>query len=71
MQSDNLTFPSLISELYSENALNDLEKCVVLLQMLTYVGEDLYDNYVENYPGNCSRAKSEQFLKDNDDFIEY
>jgi hypothetical protein len=39
--------------------------------MLTYVGDDLYDIYVDDYPGNCDRAKSEQFLKDNSSFIDY
>ena len=71
MQSDNLSFTSLISGLYEEDALNNLEKCVLLLQMLTYVGEDLYEEYAQNYPASCSREKSEQFLKDNDEFIDY
>ncbi len=71
MKSDNFSFSSLIHDLYKEDALTDLEKCVVLLQMLTYVGDDLYDEYVDEYPGNCSREKSEQFLKDNASFIDY
>ena len=71
MQSDNFSFSSLIHDLYKEDVLTDLEKCVVLLQMLTYVGDDLYDEYVDEYPGNCSREKSEQFLKDNASFIDY
>ena len=44
---------------------------VALLQMLTYVGDDLYDEYINEYPGKCDRAKSEQFLKDNASFIDY
>ena len=71
MQSDNFSFSSLIHDLYKEDVLTDLEKCVVLLQMLTYVGDDLYDEYVDEYPGDCSREKSEQFLKDNASFIDY
>ena len=71
MKSDNFSFSSLINDLYKEDALTDLEKCVVLLQMLTYVGDDLYDEYIDEYPGNCSREKSEQFLKDNASFIDY
>ena len=71
MKSDNFSFSSLIHDLYEEDALTDLEKCVVLLQMLTYVGDDLYDEYVDEYPGDCSREKSEQFLKDNASFIDY
>ena len=63
--------PKIVKDLYKEDALSSLEKCVVLLQVLTYVGEDLYDEYVDEYPGNCSRSQSEQFLKDNSSFIDY
>ena len=71
MHADKFSFNSLIKDLYQENALTNLEKCVVLLQMLTYVGDDLYDEYVDHYPGKCYRAESEQFLKDNASFIDY
>ena len=39
--------------------------------MLTYVGDDLYDTYSDDYQGKCDRAISEQFLKDNSSFIDY
>ena len=71
MQTDEFSFSSLTKDLYHENDLTNLEKCVVLLQMLTYVGDDLYDEYVDYYPGKCDRAESEQFLKDNASFIDY
>jgi para-nitrobenzyl esterase len=71
MDADEFSFSSLTKDLYKENALTNLEKCVVLLQMLTYVGDDLYDEYVYHYPGKCDRAESEQFLKDNASFIDY
>ena len=71
MRSDNFSFSSLITNLYKEDALTELEKCVVLLQMLTYVGDDLYDEYASEYPGRCNREESEKFLIDNSDFIDY
>jgi para-nitrobenzyl esterase len=71
MHTDEFSFSSLIKDLYQENALTSLEKCVVLLQMLTYVGDDLYDEYINEYPGKCDRTESEQFLKDNASFIDY
>ena len=71
MQTDEFSFSSLTKDLYKENALTNLEKCVVLLQMLTYVGDDIYDQYISDYPGKCDRAESEQFLKDNASFIDY
>ena len=71
MQTDSFSFSSLTKDLYQENALTNLEKCVVLLQMLTYVGDDLYNEYVDKFPGKCNRAESEKFIKDNDSFIDY
>ena len=71
MHDDDFSFSSLAKDLYKEDVLTNLEKCVVLLQMLTYVGDDVYDIYVDDYPGKCDRTKSEQFLKDNSSFIDY
>ena len=39
--------------------------------MLTFVGDDLYDDYVNFYPGKCDRKDAENFLKDNASFIDY
>ena len=68
MSYDSNTFESLMDELYLDTRLNDLEKCVVLLQMLTYVGNDLYDEKSQRYKGQCDRKVSEQFLIDNFSF---
>ncbi len=71
MSSDNASFETLAKNLYKETNVNDLEKCVVLLQMFTFVGIDLYDKNIKNYPGNCDRKIAEKFLKDNASFIDY
>ena len=71
MSSDDISFESLAINLYKEKDVSDLEKCVILLQMYTFVGDDLYEKYINNYPGNCSRSISEKFLKDNASFIDY
>ena len=71
MHEDEFSFSSLIEDLYTEDALTNLEKCVVLLQMLTYVGDDLYDQYAGDYKGKCSRVQSEKFLENNSGFIDY
>jgi para-nitrobenzyl esterase len=71
MHTDEFSFSSLIEDIHKENALTNLEKCVVVLQMLTYVGDDLYDKYINDYKGKCNRTESEQFLKDNSSFIDY
>ncbi len=71
MSYDTNTFESLIDDLYLDIRLDELEKCVVLLQMLTFVGNDLYDEKSQEYKGQCDRKASEKFLIDNASFIEY
>ena len=71
MSTDTISFKSLVNNLYKETKVTDLEKCVILLQMLTFVGDDLYDEYENSYPGSCIRSESEKFLKDNASFINY
>ena len=71
MSSDNFSFSSLVEDLYFENTITDQEKCIVLFQMLTYVGDDIYDKYINRYPGKCSRKESEKFLIENSEFIDY
>ena len=71
MVENRTTFQSLIDELIIDNRVNDSEKCVILLQMLTYVGEDIYEENIKNYPNKCNRGDSEKFLLNNASFIEY
>ena len=71
MKEDNVSFKSLTNKLINDNRLSKIEKCVVLLQMFTFVGDDLYDENIVNYPEKCVRGDSEQFLKDNASYIEY
>ena len=71
MSSDGFTFSTLLKDLYEENAVTDLEKCVIALQILTFVGDDLYEEYIDTYPGKCNREASEKFLRDNSGFIDY
>ncbi len=71
MVSNKVTFKSLVDQLIIDNRVNDLEKCVILLQMFTYVGNDMYEENIKNYPNECSRSDSEKFLINNASFIEY
>jgi len=71
MNNNKKTFKSLAEELYIDKRVNDLEKCVILLQMFTFVGNDLYDENIRHYPGKCDRSLSENFLIENASFIEY
>ena len=71
MSSDNLTLKKLSQEVYSDKRLDEIEKCVVLYQMFTYVGNDIYDENINNYPGKCERKASENFIIKNSSVIEY
>ena len=71
VKEDKKTFKLLAKELFEDSRVNELEKCVILLQMFTFVGNDLYDENIKHYPGNCERSKSENFLIENASFIEY
>ena len=71
MSSDNLTFNQLSKEIFLDERLSELEKCVVLFQMFTYVGNDIYDENIRNYPGNCNRQNSEDFIINNASTIDY
>ena len=71
MSADNLTFNQLSKEIFLDERLSELEKCVVLYQMFTYVGNDIYDENIRNYPGNCNRQNSEDFIINNASTIDY
>ena len=71
MVKNRTTFQSLIDELIEDNRVNEQEKCVILLQMFTYVGVDIYEENIKNYPNKCIRSDSEKFLINNASFIEY
>ncbi len=71
MSSDNITFKSLSEKIHTDGRLSELEKCVVLYQMFTYVGSDMYDENIKNYPGKCDRKTSENFIINNAGVLEY
>ena len=71
MSKGNLSFEMLTNELYKDNRVNEIEKCVILLQMFTFVGDDIYDENIKKYPGACDREEAEDFIIKNASFIEY
>ena len=71
MSKGALSFKMLSEELFLDNRVNDIEKCVILLQMFTFAGADLYEDNIESYPRTCDRKEAENFLIDNANFIEY
>tara|TARA_B100000963_G_scaffold350154_1_gene360053 strand:+ start:547 stop:2343 length:1797 start_codon:yes stop_codon:yes gene_type:complete len=71
MSSDNLTLTKLSQQVYSDSRLDEVEKCVVLYQMFTYVGNDIYKENMRDYPGKCDRKTSENFIINNASVIDY
>ena len=71
MSSDNFTLSKLSKEVFSDSRLSEIEKCVVLYQMFTYVGNDVYDENIKKYPSKCDRQLSENFIVNNASVIDY
>ena len=71
MSSDSITLKKLSKEIYLDQRLNDIEKCVVLYQIFTFVGNDVYDENIKEYSGNCDRKESESFIVNNASVIDY
>mgnify|MGYP007000368480 len=40
-------------------------------QMFTYVGNDIYEENIRDYPGQCNRKDSEDFIINNASVIDY
>ena len=71
MSSDNLTLLKLAQKVYLDSRLDEVEKCVVLYQMFTYVGNDMYEENIKNYPGKCNRKISENFIINNASVVDF
>jgi para-nitrobenzyl esterase len=71
MESLVPNFENLVNDLAKDDNLSSLEKCVVLFQMGTYVGLDIYEDLEKIYTKKCDANKSMQFLNDNASFIDY
>ena len=71
MSQVDISFKTLTKELINDQRVDKLEKCVLLFQMFTYVGNDVYDENIKNYPEKCKRDEVENFLKENASYIEY
>ncbi len=71
MHKDSISMESLTLELENDKRVNDLERCVLLMQIFTYIGEDLYDELIKNTSQNCSREESQRFVEENASYIEY
>ena len=66
-----ISFESLIYELDKDKRINDKEKCILMYQLGTLIGNDIYNDLIKIYPKSCNLKESKQFLVENSDYISY
>jgi para-nitrobenzyl esterase len=71
MEYSQTTYKSLVEELNNDNRVNELERCVILYQMGTFVGNDIFDNISQYANFSCKRSEAKKFLEENASFISY
>jgi para-nitrobenzyl esterase len=71
MEQSQTTYRSLVEELNSDSRVNELERCVILYQMGTFVGNDILDDISKYANFSCKRSEAKKFLEENASFISY
>jgi len=65
------TYKSLVEELNLDTRVSELERCVILYQMGTFVGNDILNEISRYADFSCKREDSRKFLEENASFISY
>ena len=71
MVDSKTTYQSLVKELNNDKRVNELERCVILYQMGTFVGNDILDEISQYANFSCKRSEAKKFLEENASFISY
>ena len=71
MDYSDVTYKNLVYKLNADKRLNEIEKCVVFYQMTTFVGEDLYNKYINDFSSDCNRSKAKVFIDKNTSYIDF
>ena len=71
IEHSQTTYKSLVEELNNEKRVNELERCVILYQMGTFVGNDILDDISQYADFSCKRSEAKKFLEENASFISY
>jgi para-nitrobenzyl esterase len=66
-----VTYKQLVEELNNDTRVNKLEKCVILYQMGTFVGNDIFNEIKQFSSFECHKRDARDFLEANANFIEY
>jgi para-nitrobenzyl esterase len=65
------SYKDLVEQLNYDNRINELERCVILYQMGTFVGNDIFNQIKQFSNFDCDRKDAKNFLEANASFIEY
>ena len=65
------SYKKLVEQLNYDARVNELEKCVILYQMGTFVGNDIFNEIKQFSSFDCERKNARGFLEANASFIEY
>jgi para-nitrobenzyl esterase len=71
VKNSDTTYKSLVEELNLDTRVSELERCVILYQMGTFVGNDILDEISKYADFSCKREDSRKFLEENASFISY
>jgi hypothetical protein len=69
--NSDTTYKKLVEELNLDKRVSELERCVILYQMGTFVGNDILDDISKHADFPCKREDSKKFLEENASFISY
>ena len=67
----NKNLDSLITELELSSVINSREKCALLFQVTTFVGEDIFNDYQDRLDGKCTKNLAKAFLDENSGVIDF
>ena len=67
----NKNLDSLITELELSSVINSREKCALLFQVTTFVGEDVFNDYQDRLDGKCTKNLAKAFLDENSGVIDF
>ena len=65
------SYKELVEQLNYDPRVNELERCVILYQMGTFVGNDVFNEIQQFSNFDCDRKVARNFLEANNSFIEY
>ena len=65
------SYKELVEQLNYDDRVNEIERCVILYQMGTFVGNDIFNEIKQFSNFGCDRKDAKKFLEANASFIEY